>query len=62
MTPNVPVRSGLPKSQDVPSEQEERAFLKAIELGLMDVRAKRTVSLSDARTRLGLNPSSHLSL
>ena len=34
--------------------QEEREFFKAIAQGLMDVREKRTVSLSDARKRLGL--------
>ena len=34
--------------------QEEREFYKAIAQGLMDVREKRTVSLSEARERLGL--------
>ena len=34
--------------------QEEREFYKAIAQGLMDVKEGRTVSLSDARKRLGL--------
>lgn len=34
--------------------QEQRDFFKAIAQGLMDVREGRTVSLDDARKRLGL--------
>ncbi|MGF1645008.1 MAG: type II toxin-antitoxin system Phd/YefM family antitoxin [Thiotrichales bacterium] len=34
--------------------EEERAFLRAVANGLMDVREGRTVSLADARKKLGL--------
>ncbi len=40
--------------RDYEDEAEERAFLKAVVQGLMDVEEGRTVSLADARKRLGL--------
>lgn len=35
--------------------EEERAFLRAVAKGLMDVREGRTLSLADARKKLGLS-------
>jgi hypothetical protein len=58
----IPLGGRLFKACDVPVEQEELDFLKAIEQGLIDAREKRTVSLRDVRKRLGLNPISHQSL
>ncbi len=40
---------------DYEAEAEERAFLKAVVQGLVDVEQGRTVSLADARVRLGLD-------
>lgn len=40
--------------QDYESEAEERDFLKAVVQGMMDVEEGRTVSLADAKKRLGL--------
>ena len=54
MIQNVPLSGRLLEVRDVPVEQEELSFLKAIELGLIDVKENRTVSLSDVRKRLGL--------
>ena len=39
---------------DYETDAEERAFLKAVVEGMMDVEAGRTVSLADAKKRLGL--------
>ncbi len=41
--------------RDYEAEAEERAFLKAVVQGLVDVEKGRTVSLADARKRLGLD-------
>ncbi len=41
--------------KDYEAEAEERAFLKAVVQGLIDVEQGRTVSLSDAKKRLGLD-------
>jgi prevent-host-death family protein len=41
--------------KDYEAEAEERAFLKAVVQGLMDVEEGRTVSLADAKKRLGLD-------
>ena len=54
MNQNAPLTGTLLETRDVPVEQEELGFLKAIELGLIDAKENRTVSLSDARKRLGL--------
>lgn len=40
--------------KDYEAEVEERAFLKAVVKGLMDVEEGRTVSLTEAKKRLGL--------
>jgi prevent-host-death family protein len=40
---------------DYESEAEERAFLKAVVQGLVDVEEGRTVSLAEAKKRLGLD-------
>ena len=40
--------------RDYEDEAEERAFLKAVVQGLVDVEQGRTVSLADAKKRLGL--------
>jgi prevent-host-death family protein len=40
--------------RDFEAEAEERAFLKAVVQGLVDVEQGRTVSLADAKKRLGL--------
>jgi hypothetical protein len=40
--------------RDYEDETEERAFLKAVVQGLVDVEQGRTVSLADAKKRLGL--------
>ena len=48
---------GVADVQDLNSfeeTQEQRNFFKAIAQGLMDVRKGRTVTLDDARKRLGL--------
>jgi prevent-host-death family protein len=37
------------------AEAEERAFLKAVVQGLVDIEQGRTVSLADAKKRLGLS-------
>ncbi len=39
---------------DYEKDQEELAFVKAIAQGLMDIKAGDTVSLSDAKRRLGV--------
>ncbi len=41
--------------RDYEEEAEERAFLKAVVQGLVDVEQGRTVSLADAKKRLGLD-------
>jgi prevent-host-death family protein len=41
--------------RDYEAEAEERAFLKAVVQGLVDVEEGRTVSLADAKKRLGLD-------
>ena len=41
--------------KDYEAEAEERAFLKAVVQGLVDVEQGRTISLADARKRLGLD-------
>ncbi len=41
--------------RDFEAEAEERAFLKAVVQGLVDVEQGRTVSLADAKKRLGLD-------
>lgn len=40
--------------KDYEAEAEERAFLRAVVQGLMDVEEGRTVSLAEAKKRLGL--------
>lgn len=40
--------------KDYEAEAEERSFLRAVVQGLMDVEEDRTVSLAEARKRLGL--------
>lgn len=40
--------------KDYEAEAEERSFLRAVVQGLMDVEEGRTVSLAEARKRLGL--------
>lgn len=40
--------------RDYEAEAEERAFLKAVVEGLVDLEEGRTVTLADARKRLGL--------
>ena len=40
--------------KDYETEAEERAFLKAVVQGLVDVEQGRTVSLAEAKQRLGL--------
>jgi prevent-host-death family protein len=40
--------------RDYEADAEERAFLKAVVQGLVDVEQGRTVSLEDAKKRLGL--------
>jgi len=40
--------------KDYEDETEERAFLKAVVQGLVDVEQGQTVSLADAKKRLGL--------
>ena len=54
MNQNAPLTGTLLETRDVPVEQEELSFLKAIEQGLIDVKENRIVSLSDVRKRLGL--------
>lgn len=41
--------------KDYEADAEERAFLKAVVQGLVDVEQGRTVSLADAKKRLGLD-------
>ena len=41
--------------KDYEAEAEERAFLKGVVQGLVDIEQGRTVSLSDAKKRLGLD-------
>ncbi len=41
--------------RDYEAEAEERAFLKAVVQGLVDVEQGRTISLADAKKRLGLD-------
>ncbi len=41
--------------RDYEAEAEERAFLKAVVQGLVDVEQGRTVSLAEAKKRLGLD-------
>ncbi len=40
--------------KDYEADAEERAFLKAVVQGMMDVEEERTISLADAKKRLGL--------
>jgi len=40
---------------DYEADAEERAFMKAVVQGLVDVEQERTVSLADAKKRLGLD-------
>ncbi len=39
---------------DYESESEERAFMKAVVQGFVDIEEGRTVSLADAKKRLGI--------
>lgn len=39
---------------DYESGEEERAFMRAVVAGLADVEAGRTLSLADAKVRLGV--------
>jgi hypothetical protein len=41
--------------KDYEADSEERAFLKAVVQGMMDVEEGRTVSLDAAKKRLGLH-------
>lgn len=41
--------------RDFEADAEERAFLKAVVQGLVDIEEGRTLSLADARKRLGLD-------
>ncbi len=41
--------------KDYEAEAEEREFLRAVVQGLMDVEEGRTLSLADAKKRLGLD-------
>lgn len=41
--------------KDFEADAEERAFLKAVVQGLVDIEEGRTLSLADARKRLGLD-------
>lgn len=41
--------------KDYETDTEERAYLKAVVQGLMDVEEGRTISLADAKLRLGLD-------
>lgn len=41
--------------RDFEADAEERAFLKAVVQGLVDIEEGRTVSLADVRKRLGLD-------
>jgi hypothetical protein len=41
-------------TRDYEADAEERSFLKVVVQGLVDVEQGRTVSLADARKRLGL--------
>jgi prevent-host-death family protein len=41
--------------KDYEADSEERAFLKAVMQGMMDVEEDRTVSLDAAKKRLGLH-------
>lgn len=41
--------------RDFEADAEERAFLKAVVQGLVDIEEGRTVSLADASKRLGLD-------
>jgi len=41
--------------KDYEAETEERAFLKGVVQGLMDVEEGRTVSLADVKKRFGLS-------
>ena len=41
--------------KDYEAEAEEREFLRAVVQGLMDVEERRTLSLADAKKRLGLD-------
>ncbi len=41
--------------KDYEAEAEERAFLKAVVQGLVDVEQGRTVTLADTKKRLGLD-------
>ena len=40
--------------QDFESAQEEQQFMRAVVAGLNDLESERTVSMSEARQRLGL--------
>lgn len=40
--------------RDYETDAEERAFLKAVVQGLVDIEQGRTLSLADAKKRLGL--------
>ena len=54
MIQNVHFSRSLLEARDVAVEQEELGFLKAIELGLIEAKENRTVSLSDVRKHLAL--------
>lgn len=41
--------------RDFEADAEERAFLKAVVQGLVDIELGRTMSLADAKKRLGLD-------
>lgn len=39
---------------DYEKAEEERAFMRAVVVGLADVEARRTLSLAEAKARLGI--------
>ena len=43
--------------KDYESAEEERAFMRAVVVGLADIEAGRELSLADAKARLGLKSS-----
>lgn len=45
----------LQSLKDYETEAEERAFLRGVVQGLMDLEEGREISLSDVKTRLGLS-------
>lgn len=41
--------------EEYEAAEEEKAFLKAISQGLLDIRENKTVNIEEARKKLGLN-------